>query len=112
METRRMAKSLAVDLHEDDDDDGYQHVGQKEQELDADLLLPVRETLEQQRSICEVLAPFASTYLAVAQALQILHRSSMLEAEFISFVINDISNKVQRGSCAYGERQISRDRIF
>lgn len=99
-----MAKSLAIDLDEDDDDDddGYQHVGQKEQEIDADMLLSVRETLEQQRSICEVLAPFASTYLAVAQALQILHRSSMLEAEFISFVINDITNKVKRGSCAYG----------
>lgn len=86
---------------DEDDDDGYQHVRHTEQ--DADVLLPVRETLEQQRSICEVLAPFASTYLAVAQALQILHRSSMLEAEFISFVINDISTKVKRGSCAYGK---------
>lgn len=88
---------------DEDDNDGYQHIEHKEQEFDADILLPVKETLEQQRSICEVLAPFASTYLAVAQALQILHRSSMLEAEFISFVINDISTKVKRGSCAYGK---------
>jgi len=39
-----------------------------------------------------------------AQSLQILHRNSMLESEFISFVINDLSSKVKRGSCIYGKR--------
>ncbi|XP_034487418.1 glycerol-3-phosphate acyltransferase 1, mitochondrial isoform X2 [Drosophila innubila] len=104
---RRMAQSLDIDLGEDDDD--YQHVGDSKQDL-ADMIYPVTETLEQQRYLCEVLAPFASTYVAVAQALQILHRSSMLESEFIGFVINDISNKVKNGSCAYAE-SISTDSV-
>lgn len=103
-ETQRLARRLACELDESDDYDNndsedYLHVSE-----DSDLLLLARETLEQQRNICEVLAPFAATYLAVAQSLQILHRSAMLESEFISFVINDISNKVTRGSCVYGKK--------
>lgn len=100
-----MARKLAYDLDESDgydnnDGEGYLHSSQE----DSEMLLLARETLVQQRNICEVLAPFASTYLAVAQSLQILHRSAMLESEFISFVINDISNKVTRGSCVYGKQ--------
>ncbi|XP_023176591.2 glycerol-3-phosphate acyltransferase 1, mitochondrial isoform X2 [Drosophila hydei] len=110
-ETRRMARKLAYDLDESDgydnnDSEGYLHSSQE----DSEMLLLARETLVQQRNICEVLAPFASTYLAVAQSLQILHRSAMLESEFISFVINDISNKVTRGSCVYAE-SISTDSV-
>ncbi|EDW14535.1 glycerol-3-phosphate acyltransferase 1, mitochondrial isoform X1 [Drosophila mojavensis] len=109
-ETQRLARRLACELDESDDYDNndsedYLHVSE-----DSDLLLLARETLEQQRNICEVLAPFAATYLAVAQSLQILHRSAMLESEFISFVINDISNKVTRGSCVYAE-SISTDSV-
>ncbi|KAL7731159.1 hypothetical protein ACLKA6_014353 [Drosophila palustris] len=107
---RRMAKGLAIDLGEDgDDDEDYQHVEDYKQE-NADMVFPVTETLEQQRYMCEVLAPFASTYVAVAQALQILHRSSMLETEFINFVINDLSTKVKNGSCVYAE-SISTDSV-
>ncbi|XP_030558993.1 glycerol-3-phosphate acyltransferase 1, mitochondrial [Drosophila novamexicana] len=106
-ETRRLARRLAYDLNENDDnDEDYLH----ESHEDAELLLLARDTLEQQRHICEVLAPFASTYLTVAQSLQILHRSAMLESEFISFVINDLTNKVKRGSCAYAE-SISTDSV-
>jgi len=99
---QRLAYNLDLDMGEnddDDDDEDYHHVEHCKQ----DMLFPVIETLEQQRYICEVLAPFASTYVAVAQALQILHRSSMLESEFINFVINDLSNKVKNGSCPYGK---------
>ncbi|XP_032593091.1 glycerol-3-phosphate acyltransferase 1, mitochondrial isoform X2 [Drosophila grimshawi] len=105
--SRRMARRLAYELDQDNED--YLNVSHKEEEA-ADLLLLAEDTLEQQHNICEVLAPFASTYLAVAQALQILHRSSMLESEFISFVINDLSKKVKRGSCAYAE-SISTDSV-
>lgn len=98
---RRIAQNMAIDLDEDADDD-YQHAEDSKQDT-ADMVFPVTETLEQQRCMCEVLAPFASTYVAVAQALQILHQSSMLESEFINFVINDLSNKVKNGSCAYGK---------
>ncbi|KAH8388401.1 hypothetical protein KR093_005777 [Drosophila rubida] len=105
-QTRRMAHSLGLELDEDEDE---KEVNEYKLEA-ADMLFLAKETLEQQRFMCEVLAPFASTYLAVAQALQILHRSSMLESEFINFVINDLSNKVKSGSCAYAE-SISTDSV-
>jgi len=98
-ECKRLANSLAADLDEDDD---YLHVGNGD--ADEPKLLFASDTLPQQRYICEVLAPFAWTYVTVAQSLQILHRNSMLESEFISFVINDLSSKVKRGSCIYGKR--------
>ncbi|XP_062121473.1 LOW QUALITY PROTEIN: glycerol-3-phosphate acyltransferase 1, mitochondrial [Drosophila sulfurigaster albostrigata] len=102
--TRRFAHNLGLELDEDE-------IEANEYKLEAaDMLFLSKETLEQQRFMCEVLAPFASTYLAVAQALQILHRSSMLESEFINFVINDLSNKVKNGSCAYAE-SISTDSV-
>ncbi|KAH8414227.1 hypothetical protein KR215_000804 [Drosophila sulfurigaster] len=101
---RRFAHNLGLELDEDE-------IEANEYKLEAaDMLFLSKETLEQQRFMCEVLAPFASTYLAVAQALQILHRSSMLESEFINFVINDLSNKVKNGSCAYAE-SISTDSV-
>ncbi|KAH8383971.1 hypothetical protein KR009_011561 [Drosophila setifemur] len=96
-EARRLARNLAECLDEDDD---YLHVPSGDG--DESKLLFASDTLLQQRNICEVLAPFAWTYVTVAQSLQILHRNSMLESEFISFVINDLSSKVKRGSCIYG----------
>ncbi|XP_037732368.1 glycerol-3-phosphate acyltransferase 1, mitochondrial isoform X1 [Drosophila subpulchrella] len=104
-ECKRLANSLAADLDEDDD---YLHVGNGD--ADEPKLLFASDTLPQQRYICEVLAPFAWTYVTVAQSLQILHRNSMLESEFISFVINDLSSKVKRGSCIYAE-SISTDSV-
>ncbi|XP_030371428.1 glycerol-3-phosphate acyltransferase 1, mitochondrial isoform X2 [Scaptodrosophila lebanonensis] len=104
MECRRLARSVAYYL--DCDDDDYVNIRDDER---ADCFL-ASDTLDQQRYICEILAPFACTYSAVAQALKILDRNSMLESEFISFVINDLSNKVKRGSCAYAE-SISTDSV-
>lgn len=100
-ESRRLARSLAADCLDEGDDDDYLHVGNDDG--DDTQLLFASETLQQQRFICEVLAPFASTYVSVAHSLQILHRNSMLESEFISFVINDLTGKVKRGSCIYGK---------
>jgi len=96
-EGRRLANVLAECL----DEDGYEDV--RDGEADEPKLLFASETPSQQRYICEVLAPFAWTYVTVAQSLQILHKNSMLESEFISFVINDLSSKVKRGSCIYGK---------
>lgn len=92
-----MARNLADCIDEDED---FLHV--PNDGGDDGRLLFACDTLQQQRNICEVLAPFAWTYVTVAQSLQILHRNSMLESEFISFVINDLSSKVKRGSCIYG----------
>ncbi|XP_034128048.1 glycerol-3-phosphate acyltransferase 1, mitochondrial isoform X2 [Drosophila guanche] len=107
----RKARKLAKHLDLDDDED---HLSGDNNENDDDdggpQLLYRNETLQQQRNICEVLAPFACTYLTVAQALQILHRNSMLESEFINFVIYELSAKVKRGSCIYAE-SISTDSV-
>ncbi|XP_017099991.2 glycerol-3-phosphate acyltransferase 1, mitochondrial isoform X1 [Drosophila bipectinata] len=102
---RRMARNLADCIDVDDDFLDVSNDGG-----DDEKVLFARDTLQQQRNICEVLAPFAWTYVTVAQSLQILHRNSMLESEFISFVINDLSGKVKRGSCAYAE-SISTDSV-
>ncbi|XP_017847743.1 glycerol-3-phosphate acyltransferase 1, mitochondrial isoform X1 [Drosophila busckii] len=107
LQARRIARNYELDEHDDDDDDEVR--SQKAYGLD-ELLLLSTETLQQQRYLCEVLAPFSATYLAVVQALQILHHSSMLESEFIGFVINDLSNKVKSGSCIYAE-SISTDSV-
>ncbi|EDW49096.1 glycerol-3-phosphate acyltransferase 1, mitochondrial isoform X1 [Drosophila sechellia] len=104
VEGRRLANALADCLDEDDYDDV------RAGEADEPKLLFASETPAQQRYICEVLAPFAWTYVTVAQSLQILHKNSMLESEFISFVINDLSIKVKRGSCIYAE-SISTDSV-
>ncbi|EDX14703.1 GD21357 [Drosophila simulans] len=104
VEGRRLANALADCLDEDDYDDV------RAGEADEPKLLFASETPAQQRYICEVLAPFAWTYVTVAQSLQILHKNSMLECEFISFVINDLSSKVKRGSCIYAE-SISTDSV-
>ncbi|XP_033167112.1 glycerol-3-phosphate acyltransferase 1, mitochondrial isoform X1 [Drosophila mauritiana] len=104
VESRRLANALADCLDEDDYDDV------RAGEADEPKLLFASETPAQQRYICEVLAPFAWTYVTVAQSLQILHKNSMLESEFISFVINDLSSKVKRGSCIYAE-SISTDSV-
>ncbi|KAH8306284.1 hypothetical protein KR018_006101 [Drosophila ironensis] len=107
--TIRAAKRLAYNLADciDGEDEDYLHVKASEEE---EKLLFADDTLQQQRNLCEVLAPFAWTYVTVAQSLQILHRNSMLESEFISFVINDLSSKVKRGSCPYAE-SISTDSV-
>ncbi|XP_001358255.4 glycerol-3-phosphate acyltransferase 1, mitochondrial isoform X1 [Drosophila pseudoobscura] len=106
---RSRARNLAQHIDVDDDDD-YLCVENNENDDEGAKLLFCSETLQQQRNICEVLSPFACTYLTVAQALQILHRNSMLESEFINFVINDLSAKVKRGSCIYAE-SISTDSV-
>ncbi|XP_068153622.1 glycerol-3-phosphate acyltransferase 1, mitochondrial isoform X1 [Drosophila tropicalis] len=101
--TRRIARDLSYYL------DGEDYDGPLEETETIDLLY-ASETLPQQRYICEILAPFSNTYLAVAQALQILNRNSMLESEFISFVINDLTKRVEQGSCPYAE-SISTDSV-
>lgn len=72
------------------------------QDEQPDIFL-ANDTLTEQKAICEVLAPVSHTYLSVAQSLSILYKNSMLETEFIKFVINNISNKVNSGACPYGK---------
>lgn len=66
----------------------------------------VSEHQNDQKALREILAPCAYTYHCVAQSLYILYRNSMLEAEFIRYVIKDIKQRVEKGECPYGKNGI------
>ncbi|CAD6994052.1 unnamed protein product [Ceratitis capitata] len=106
-ESRKIARNIAAYL-EDTDDSEYAESDYNQDEK-PDIFLS-HDTLTEQKAICEVLAPFSHAYLSVAQSLSILYRNSMLESEFIKFVINDISNKVNSGACPYAE-SVSTDSV-
>lgn len=110
METRRMARAIATYIESNDmDDDDYEHeIGDLPKDYvnvepeEPDIFLN-NETISQQKALCEVLAPFAQTYLCVAESLFILYKNSMLETDFIKFVMKEITNKVNTQKCPYGK---------
>ncbi|XP_073818960.1 glycerol-3-phosphate acyltransferase mino isoform X3 [Musca autumnalis] len=112
METIRMARAIASyiesnDLDQDDDEaNDYDNLGQIEE---PDIFF-VSETIKQQKAICEVLAPFAQTYYIVADSLFILYKNSILESEFIKFVMKELHDKVNKQQCPYAE-SISTDSV-
>nr|XP_014089802.2 glycerol-3-phosphate acyltransferase 1, mitochondrial isoform X2 [Bactrocera oleae] len=110
VESRKIARSIAAYLEDADDSEyiGYVPNGDNQDEQ-PDIFL-ANDTLTEQKAICEVLAPVSHTYLSVAQSLSILYKNSMLETEFIKFVINNISNKVNSGACPYAE-SVSTDSV-
>ncbi|KAL5282451.1 GPAM family protein [Megaselia abdita] len=61
------------------------------------------QTITEQESIMAILAPFAHTYFNVASSLKLLFNTSILETEFVKIVICEITKKVNKGSCPYGE---------
>lgn len=96
--THRMANNLMAYLGEDEYDDFQSFNNQEKPEL---FINP--DTLREQKYICDILAPLAYSYHTVAQSLKILYKNSMLETEFIKFVINEITDKFNNASCPYGE---------
>ena len=85
-----MAANIAASLGMDEDYDDDVYGFSKNVDDKPDIFFD-EVTIEEQRYLCEVLAPFAQTYLAVAQSLHILYQNSMLETEFIKLVINDLT---------------------
>ncbi|XP_067618536.1 glycerol-3-phosphate acyltransferase 1, mitochondrial isoform X2 [Eurosta solidaginis] len=114
-ESRKLARNIAAYLDDDTDDSEYATFGQDDEPYNnhydekADIFLAC-ETLAEQKALCEVLSPFCHTYLSVAQSISILYKNSMLESEFIKFVINDITSKVKSGACPYAE-SVSTDSV-
>ena len=103
MENRRIAQNIAANLEgQDSDEDDYINI----QNSDLPDIFYTKETIEEQRYLCEVLSPFAHSYLAVAQSLNILYQNSMLESEFMKFIINDLTTKVKNGNCPYGKSTV------
>lgn len=109
VETRRMARAIANYIEsndmEDDYDDECDAVTNDYVSMEAEEpnLFLNSETIVQQKALCEVLAPFAQTYLCVAESLFILYKNSMLETDFIKFVMKEITNKVNTHKCPYGK---------
>lgn len=101
-----MARAVATLLEDDSMDEDY--YGEREAltngyanvELEPDLFLN-SETIAQQKTLCEVLAPFAQTYLCVAESLFILYKNPMLETDFIKFVMKELTSKVNTHKCPY-----------
>ncbi|XP_075152217.1 glycerol-3-phosphate acyltransferase mino isoform X2 [Haematobia irritans] len=113
METIRMARAIASyiesnDLDNEDDDDVNDYVNVDQ--IDEPDIFLVPESITQQKALCEVLAPFAQTYLIVAESLFILYKNSMLESEFIKFVMKELHSKVDNKQCPYPE-SISTDSV-
>lgn len=104
-----MARAIATYIESNDMDDDYENENEVlvnnyanvEQE-EPDLFLN-NDTIVQQKALCEVLAPFAQTYLCVAESLFILYKNSMLETDFIKFVMKELTNKVNTHKCSYGK---------
>ena len=107
-ENRRMARAIATYIENNDMDDNYDdeadvlvnNFDNLDQE-EPDLFL-MKDTIPQQKALCEVLAPFAQTYLCVAESLYILYKNSMLETDFIKFVMKELTDKVNTKKCPYG----------
>ncbi|XP_037946476.1 glycerol-3-phosphate acyltransferase 1, mitochondrial isoform X2 [Teleopsis dalmanni] len=89
-------KYTKTSYFEDGSEDDYNDVEQPDIFFD-------RESIKMQKAICEVLAPFANSYLAVAQSLYILYNNPTLETEFIKIIINKLIANVKEGQCIYAE---------
>ncbi|XP_011198610.2 glycerol-3-phosphate acyltransferase 1, mitochondrial isoform X1 [Bactrocera dorsalis] len=109
-ESRKIARSIAAYLEDEDDSEYVDYVPNGDNQDEQPDIFLANDTLTEQKAICEVLAPVSHTYLSVAQSLSILYKNSMLETEFIKFVINSISNKVNSGACPYAE-SVSTDSV-
>lgn len=95
--TDRIVTSIRMhDLDLDDDfDDDYQvekaEIFLTDNKVELDALL-------------SVLAPFAHSYLTVAESLDIIFKKELiLETDFIKYVIKSITNKYEGGNLRYGE---------
>lgn len=108
---RRLAAHLELDELNDgsySEDDYYDN--HAEQDDEERVFLPAEKHCD--RIVLQsVLAPFTSTYAAVATSLnQLLGGNSMVEGEFIQRCIKEISTRVEQGQCKYGE-SISTDTV-
>lgn len=117
-EEQHMARRLAAHLELDELDDGaseddyFSEDGMNYDQLEDEnrVFLPVEKHCD--RIVLQsVLAPFTSTYAAVAFSLNnLVGGNSMVEGEFIKLCIKEISTRVELGECKYGE-SISTDSV-
>lgn len=53
--------------------------------------------------LMSVIVPYSHTYLTVVHSLEKLLSNGMLESEFIKSCVQEITNKVEKFECKYGE---------
>ncbi|XP_058450129.1 glycerol-3-phosphate acyltransferase 1, mitochondrial isoform X2 [Malaya genurostris] len=115
-EEQQHARRIAARLEMEDLDDGVSseddYFGENEAEQDDEVrvFLPAEKHCD--RIVLQsVLAPFTSTYAAVAFCLQkLVDANSMVEGEFIQLCIKELNSRVEQGTCKYGE-SISTDSV-
>lgn len=85
---------------EEIDSDGYSNY-EGENDI-ANVTLPP-ETHDNRLVLFSAVAPYSHTYLSVAHSLHSLVQNCMLESEFIKTCITEITSRVDRFECKYGE---------
>lgn len=109
---KRLAKYLENEIQ--DSDDGYsddENANQRKRPTDIqEIFLPADKHCDR-IVLMTVLAPITHTYLAVAETLHnLVGCNSIIENEFIAKCVDEITRRVERGDCRFGE-SISTDSI-
>ncbi|XP_058811854.1 glycerol-3-phosphate acyltransferase 1, mitochondrial isoform X3 [Topomyia yanbarensis] len=115
-EEEHHARRIAARLELEELDDGVSSEDDYFGENDVEQVDVVRVYLPAEKHcdrivLQSVLAPFTSTYAAVAFCLlKLVGGNGMVEGDFIKLCIKEITNRVERGECKYGE-SISTDSV-
>ncbi|XP_055585348.1 glycerol-3-phosphate acyltransferase 1, mitochondrial [Uranotaenia lowii] len=117
---QNVARRLAARLELEDLDDGmssseddyFNETGGDHHLLDDPIRVYLPAEKHCDRKVMQsVLAPFSSTYAAVAFCLsRLVGECSLVEGEFIRLCIQEITSRVELGECIYGE-SISTDTV-
>lgn len=83
---------------ESDDDSEYEPISEDDK---PSITLP-SEGHGNRLVLMSVIIPYSHTYLAVVRSLDKLLDNGMLESEFIKKCVQEITDKVERFECKYG----------
>lgn len=95
---------------EDDDDSDYDEYSQKRLGTNGTDEPQIHLTSDghcERLVLMSVLAPIGHTYLAVAESLDRLLDTPLVESSFIKLCVNKISSKVDTSECRYGKYLIN-----
>lgn len=99
-EEQKWSRRVALELDDDESDEerDYYHKASAEE-----MVYLTSNGHCERLVLMSVLAPFGHTYLAVANCLNNLLGTSMVESEFIKICVNEITSKVENLECKFGE---------
>lgn len=106
-EQEKRAQRIAARYDDDDDsDEEYSHFNRRAVVEENPITLPSDGHCKR-LVLMSVLAPIGHTYLAVAQSLNRLLSTSMVENEFVKLCVAEITAKVEGSECRYGKCAIT-----